>query len=229
MKKLLHFSGILLMGCVLICVSAASKAQGLHYGVMAGMSVATILEKNDLATDVNKSRRLGMQLGVAVEYEILSFLSVSSSISLFQKGDRISDQFATSKASIGYIDIPITIGYKIPLGNFSLTGLVGPYTSVAVVGSRSFTMTDPDVEPYFEWNFEENGHDAYLNTDAPMFGEEWNSYKRFDTGISVGLKLQYGNIQLNTAYSHGFVDIRPSETINAKNSVFNFSLIYFIK
>ena len=208
--------------------SATILAQGFHYGVQAGMSAATIVERNEWAGNLNKNVKLGMQLGVAIEYEVLSFLSVSSAITFFQKGDKIKDQFATSRASIGYLDIPINIGYKIPLGNFKFTGMVGPYTSVALVGSKSFTIA-PDVEPDFEWNFEEHGHDAYIDDGSSFFGEEIHSYKRFDTGISAGVKIGFKNYQISAAYSRGFVDIKTNETISAKNSVFNIALIYFIK
>ncbi len=214
---------------VAICLSCiALQAQGLHYGVYAGASMATIVERNDWAGDLNKNMKTGFQLGVAVEYEVLSFLSVGTDIGFLQKGDKIKDQFATSKASIGYLDIPLNIGYKIPLGNFRFTAMVGPYTSVALIGTKSFTVA-PDVEPDFEWNFEEHGHDAYIDDGSDFFGDGLNSYKRFDSGICAGLKMQYANYRVSVSYARGFVDIKPNETITARNSVWNIALTYFIK
>jgi len=193
-------------------------SQGLHYGVYGGLSMATILERNEWAGELNKNTKLGFQLGASVEYEVLSFLSVGTDIGFLQKGDKIKDQFATSRASIGYLDIPLIIGYKIPLGNFKITAMVGPYTSIAIVGTKSFVL-NPDLEPDFEWNFEETGHDAYIDDGTAFFGEELNSYKRFDSGISFGLKVQYSKYRLSASYSRGFVDIKPNETITARNSV----------
>lgn len=221
MKKVIVFGFIL-------ALAAPIFSQGLHYGIYGGVSMATIIERNDWAGDVSKSTKMGFQLGATVEYELLSFLSVGTDIGFLQKGDKIKDQFATSRASIGYLDIPLIIGYKIPLGNFKITAMVGPYTSIAVVGSKSFVLK-PGVEPDFEWNFEETGHDAYIDNGSPFFGEELNSYKRFDTGISFGLKVQYTKYKLSASYSHGFVDIKPDETISARNSVFNITLAYLLK
>jgi hypothetical protein len=215
--------------CLLYLISFSSSAQGFFYGVQAGFCSSSIIEKSDVSNNINKSLKFGYQLGISAEYEIMNFLSISSSVSFLQKGDKVNDEFATSKASIGYVDIPVTIGYKVPIGDFEICANVGPYTSIAVVGTRSFKLDDPNVEPPFEWNFEDNGHAAYVDNTTPVFGDEWNSYKRFDSGINLGIKLGWKRLQLSAVYSKGFIDIKPNEAIVAKNSAVSVSVVYLLK
>ena len=203
-------------------------SQGFHYGVYAGFSGSTIIERNEWAGELEKSIKYGYQLGAAIEYELFSFLSVSSDIGFFQKGDKIKDEFAVSKASLGYLDIPINIGYKLPIKDFKITIMAGPYVSVAMVGKKTLTVLS-EIEPNYEWHFDEHGHDAYIDDGTPVFGEEFHSYKRLDNGFTFGLKIGFKQYRLSANYAMGLTDIKPNETITAKNSAFNVSFAYFIK
>ncbi len=224
MYKNCFFVSVFIIGIVSL---QTSFSQGFYYGVHAGFSGSSIIETTDWGGNVEKNMKFGLQGGVIAEYEILSFLSVSSAVSFFQKGDKIKDQFATSRASIGYIDIPISVNYKMPVGNVKFGASIGPYTSIAVAGNRSF-VTPEEIEPDFEWHFQEHGHEAYFYDDTPFFGDEWNSYRRFDSGISAGLKFEYRQYEINLSYARGFVDIKTDETVTARNSVFGISLSYFL-
>jgi len=223
MKKFLCIS-------ILILVVFYSEAQGLHYGVTGGVTASTIIEKTDINSEIDKTLKYGYQVGLCAEFDLLDVIYVGTAINFVSKGDKFKDQFAVSKAKFGCFEVPVYFGYKIPIGNFYITANVGPYSSIAIVGSRSFeSEPEPEIVPPFEWNFEDTGHETYLDNTTEFFGEEWNSFKRFDSGISAGLKLGYRQYQLSATYSRGFVDIRPNETIVSNNSVLNVSFIYFIK
>ncbi|MDD2199794.1 MAG: porin family protein [Bacteroidales bacterium] len=210
-------------------LSIPTNAQSLHYGFHLGGGVSTIIEKSDFSSPVEKSYKFGFKAGLSAEFELMDFFNVGASISFFQKGQKIKDDFATSKLSLGYFDIPIYVGASVPIGDFKLTGFVGPYTSVAVVGKRTFKIEDEEAVPNFEWNFDDNSHDEYVDETQPVFSEEINSYKRFDTGISAGIMFGYNNYRLSATYSRGLRDIKPNETIKANNSSINISVIYFLR
>lgn len=216
---------ILLIFCAFI--SFILPAQGLYYGVTGGMTSSCIIEKSSVSEPVKKSMKYGFQVGVAGEFELLSTVFISSSLTFITKGDKYKDRFAVSKASFGCFELPVYIGYKVPLGNVYFSGNIGPYGSIAVVGRRTF-IQEPDVEIPFEWNFEETGHEQYVDNSTEFFGEQWNSYKRFDTGISFGLRAGYKNYNLQATYSRSFTDVRPNETIKATSSVLSVSFIYYV-
>jgi hypothetical protein len=214
---------------ILIFPNITITAQSLHYGLQAGAGVSTIVERTEWGGTLNKTLKFGFKAGATAEFEVMDFLSIGASVSFLQKGDKIKDDFATSSLSLGYIEIPFHVGAFIPIGEFTITGFVGPYTSVAVIGKRQFEMIDPEAEPDFEWNFEENGHDENAQSSESVFTGEIQSYKRFDTGISAGIMFGYYKYRISATYSRGLRDIKPDETINAKNSSFNISLIYYFK
>jgi hypothetical protein len=192
-----------------LLIAGFMNAQGLSFGPQIGISKVNLIEKNSLGT-VEHSFKMGYQIGVAAEFEIMSFLYVGASACFFQKGSKIEDSYGSSKLNIGYLDIPIVIGYKVPLGNVSVFGNVGPYTSVAMVGK--FVYESEEFDETF---------------DEPIEFGEMGWYKRFDSGVTFGGGVEFKQYRIKANYSLGFVDIMPSETVSAKNSVFNITATYF--
>ncbi len=203
----------ILLCTVLIFLSVAVFSQGLYYGPQVGFSGTTIIEKNELSPVAEKSLKIGYNLGVAAEFEIMSFLYVGTALTFFQKGDRIKDDFGTNKTRIGYVDIPLMVGYKMPIGNVSVSGTIGPYTSIAVAGRWVYHPDDGDEDHTYS---------------SPMEFGEMSYYKRFDTGLTIGAGVDYKNYQIKANYSRGFVDISRSDFATANNSVLNIALTYFL-
>jgi hypothetical protein len=214
-----------LLFCFIICAFMLN-AQGFYYGITAGSTMAKIIEKTEIGQDYKKSNKFGYQVGLAAEYEILSFLYVGASLNYITKGDKYKDNFALSKINFGSFEVPLQIGYKIPIGNVTVSAMVGPYTNVAIVGKRTFIPRE-EIVPPFEWNFEDTPHAQYLDNEDDVFGEKWSSYERFDSGICAGLRVGFKNYNVSANYSRGFVNIRHDETITANHSVFNLSFIYY--
>lgn len=200
MKKI---SFLLLFSLLAIGISA----QGLSFGPQVGFSSTTLIEKTTLG-NVEKKFNLGYQFGVAAEFEIMSFLYVGASVSFFQKGDKQGDDTYSAKTKLGYIDVPIVIGYKMPIGNISVFGNIGPYTSVAILGKSVFNS-------------------EYMNEENHVHDIDFEYYKRFDTGVTFGMGVEFKQFQVKANYALGFVDIIESEYVSAKNSVFNITGTYF--
>lgn len=195
----------LLITLVFSSIVLGLSAQGIFFGPQVGFSSTTLIEKNALGS-VDKKLNFGYQIGIAGELEIMNFLYVGASVSFFQKGDKQGDETFTAKTKLGYLDVPITLGYKMPIGNVSVFGNVGPYTSVAIVGKSVFHS------------------DGFNET----FEIDFEYYKRFDTGVTFGGGVEFKQFQVKANYSLGFVDIYESEFASAKNSVFNITGTYFI-
>ena len=190
--------------------SVSLMSQGLSIGPQIGFSSTTLLEKDTVTGRVDKNMKVGYQFGVAAEFEIMSFVYVGTAVTFFQKGDKRVTSTSTSKTRLGYIDIPITIGYKMPLGNVSVFGNIGPYTSVAIIGKSEY-------------------HSELMDETFPIeLGGEFSSYKRFDSGVIFGGGLDFKQFQVKANYAIGFVDITSSEFVSTKNSVLNITGTYYI-
>jgi hypothetical protein len=198
-----------------VAISMMLSAQGFHFGPQIGFSSTSLIEKNELTGITPEyDLKIGYQIGAAAEIEIMSFVYVGASANFFQKGTRIADDWGNSKLKLGYIDIPIYIGYKVPIGNVSVFGNVGPYTSVAIVGKYESHIDMGGFEEDFEENID--------------FGDEFSSYKRFDSGLTFGGGVEFMQWQVKANYAFGFIDISTSDFYSAKNSVFNITCAYFI-
>ena len=193
-------------------VLSSLSAQGLYFGPQIGISHTSFIEKNDWDGTVEQSFKMGYQIGAAAELEIMSFLYVGAAVTFFNKGNKVVDEFGTSKLNLGCIDIPITIGYKVPIGNLSVFGNIGPYTCVAIAGKSVYHSNVMDEE--FENEVE--------------FDPEFGYYKRFDSGLTFGGGVDFKQFQVKANYSFGFVDISTSESVSMKNSVLNITGTYFI-
>lgn len=205
MKKILFVA-------ILLTVLSTLNAQGFYYGPQIGISHTSFIEKNDWDGTVKQSFKMGYQIGAAAELEIMSFLYVGAAVTFFNKGNKVVDEFGTSKMNIGSFDIPITIGYKVPIGNISVFGNIGPYTCIAIAGKSIYhsDIMNETMEHELEFN------------------SETGYYKRFDTGLTFGGGVEFKQFQVKANYSLGFVDISTSEFVSMKNSVLNITGTYFI-
>lgn len=216
MKKLLLIPVFLLSVLIM-------NAQGLHFGPRVGMNMSKILIK-DLSSEhsyITKNvTNVGYQIGATAELEIFKFMYLGTTISLFKTGTNYKTNWSTMKENFTNIKVPIHFGYKLPLGNVSLFGNIGPYVSVAMFGKTRYVY--PEEE---EW--EEGQPDSTYEME---FGEETSYYKRLDAGISVGAGADFKQWQTRINYSFGLRDVTTEnwDDVYAVTSVLNVSLAYFL-
>jgi len=205
----------IIFGIILfIFFSGSIIAQGLFFGPQLGFSSTTILEKSAIG-DVEKKMKFGYQVGVAADLELMSFLYVSGALNFSLKGDKMGDDTFKSKTKLGYIDFPINVGYKMPIGNISVYGSIGPYTAVVITGKSHYEMYDETGNVVEEFD-----HEIEV-------GGEYGYYKRYDTGISVSFGCEYKQYQIKLNYCRGFTDITNTEFVKSHNSALNITASYF--
>lgn len=210
---------------MILTTSLIINAQGLNFGPRLGMNLATEIEKGHDSYNENKSTNLGFQIGATAELEVFSFLYIGTTLSFYQTGRKTKDDWGKNTITLNNIKIPIDIGYKLPIGNVSVFGSVGPYMSVAMFGKYVHTP-NPDNEFQEE---EGSDYDVEFNDDS-----SWLAYKRLDTGLSIAAGVDYKQFQARLNYSFGLRDITPdsdtmfSTAYKTTSSVFNISFAYFI-
>jgi hypothetical protein len=188
------------------------------------MNLASEIEKGHDSYNENKSTKLGFQLGAAAELEVFSFLYVGTTISFYQTGRKTKDDFGKATTTLNNIKIPIDIGYKLPIGNVSVFGSIGPYASITMFGKYVFSPNEDN-------EFQEEGYDYDVEFDDES---SWLAYKRIDSGLSIAAGVDYKQFQAHLNYSFGLRDITPdsdtmfSTAYKTTSSVFNLSFAYFI-
>jgi hypothetical protein len=175
-------------------VAAQSNAK---FGIKGGLNVSNLYI--DDVTDENA--RIGTQIGLYTQLFSSDVFAIQPELLFSTKGSRnqydgLIDQ--EIKYNLSYIDLPVLAVFK--LGE-SVELHVGGYASYLLNANISY---DGDIV---------NGIDEI----------DKDNLKSYDYGLSGGIALNVGAVQIGTRYTYGLVEIADSDDAkqligNAKNS-----------
>ncbi|MDR1610780.1 MAG: PorT family protein [Candidatus Symbiothrix sp.] len=205
----------------------AMFAQGVKYGVTAGLNVSSINISE--AEDIDLGYKPGFQAGVVVDWGITQNLSIIPELNFSQKGTKISQQGDEGKLNwnltLNYLTLPVNLAYKFDLGlDQKLLVFAGPYLGYGLSTSHKIKVkvdgatVNVDTDKYLK--------EVYGDKNALKFGSKDNQFKRFDFGANVGVGYQYSNILFKLQYNLGLVNIVPDKDENWKNSNFGVTVGY---
>jgi Outer membrane protein beta-barrel domain len=197
MKKLL------LLFTAVIGFQVAAQAQGIRYGLTAGLqSSHQRFSGNGLS--IATSGLFGIHLGGVAEYAISDAIVIRPQLGLSLKGGRLLDDGDVYKTNLTYIDLPVHAVYKYEAGPGKILGGIGPYFSLFAGGK-------------------DDGDKLKVGTNI----------KGFDMGLSLmaGYELTDKNLSINLFYSPGLLNLVPSK-YNTRgkytNSTIGISVAYFL-
>jgi outer membrane protein OmpA-like peptidoglycan-associated protein len=210
----------------------SSQAQ-LRVALAGGGHSSNIKETNDQpGWDEIKnhySGRGGVHFGFLADLQ-LSYKSrfyFQPGIMYYNKGRKFFNSYDTSvydyfsidaKQYINYIDVPLNILYKIPIGTktkFFFGG--GPYLSFFYNGKET-------KETYLK----SGSYQTEENDDLPV-GNNPGQYKTFDFGLNGTAGVEIGNFFISGNYSHGITDMYTAAYDGSfKNQVAGVTLGVFI-
>jgi len=224
MKKHLLFAVILL-------ISSQFSFSQLRLALAGGGHTSTINETNSLpgwnASDY--TGRTGAHFGFIADLQLglKSKFYAQPGVMFYNKGRKFYKNYDTAvynyfsidqKQFINYIDIPLNLVYKLPLGGrtkFFLGG--GPYLSFFYSGlekSETYLKTG-------KFQIDEN-------KDLPV-GNAIGKYKTLDVGVNGTIGIEFGGIFIAGTYSRGLTDMyTPSYDGSLKNQVIGATLGIFI-
>ena len=222
----------LLLAAMLLIFWQISKAQ-LRIALAGGAHSSTIVETNDLPNwseiESGYSNRTGAHFGFIADLQlgVKSKFYAQPGVMFYNKGRKFYSNYDTSvynyfsidaKQFINYIDIPLNLVYKIPLGGktkFFLGG--GPYLSFFYNGFEQ-------KETYLKTGKFETGE----TSDLPV-GDGAGQYKTFDLGINGTAGIEFGGVFIAGNFSRGFTDMYTATYEGSfKNQVYGVTLGIFI-
>jgi hypothetical protein len=204
--------------CLLLGISFAAQAQQLRFGIRGGLNIASIDDYNvmqvpedDEEADLNS--RLGAYAGVVMQYLFDDHWGIESGLYYTQLGgklDRTAAPVCKVTASPSYLQLPIQVLYRFPIGQsgFSIYPAVGIYLAYGLGGKVKM---------------EGNTEGFYIPKTYDYFGEA----KRFDAGAALGVNFEYRGFVLTAGYDMGFLTVGKNVlNDNARNSAARISLAY---
>lgn len=193
MKKIQIFllAAIMLMAG---CVVSSAQEKKMHFGVKAGMNFSTVdLTKNDY------KKNLGYQAGLALQYDVNSWLSVEPDLLFHIRG--VEDKQYGRSQGLGYIEVPINLqfGPRFYNDNIRVFAQAGPYIGYAI----SNDIKGKEI----------------VNKDGSKTREgfEWSNINRLEYGAAVGLGIKLFAFQLSAEYTWNFGSVASESGIANKS------------
>ena len=226
MKKSLLFTAFLLVSWQI------SNAQ-LRIALAGGAHSSTIVETNDLPNwselESGYSNRTGAHFGFIADLQlgVNSKFYAQPGVMFYNKGRKYYSSYDTAvynyfsvdaKQFVNYIDIPLNIVYKIPVGKTKLFIGGGPYLSFFYNGLEK-------KETYLKSGKFETDE----NTDLPV-GDAPGKYKTMDLGVNGTAGIEFGKVFIAGNFSRGLTDMYSAASYDGdfKNQVYGVTLGIFI-
>ena len=176
----------------------------VSFGVNTSITSSTLSEK------LAKSKT-GIQIGVLCNYDLNEDFTLLSGLGYVVKGVNglwsdlnYSQQLKMFDVQLSYLELPLSLGYKIPIGNnIRLIPNVGIFVTYGLHGHSEIKSINFEAEEVFRfadnsWNpFNDEKFNDWAKTTVTAF-------ERWDYGVRSGLNIEAGNIICHGAYDLGF-------------------------
>lgn len=169
-----------------------AAAQELGYGVKAGVNLASIAQDPDSGADTGI--KLGLVAGGFVSWPLGDNLSIEPEVLFSQKGQKVEALAASGKATINYLEMPISAKYAFgqPGGRrFFVFG--GPSIGLKLSAEASATFGDQDIDE--------------------DIGDE---IKTVDFGVTAGAGMMFDRFAVDGRYTFGLTNLNVDEVFEAK-------------
>ena len=208
LKKLI-FSVLLLSG------SYSCFAQEIS--IRGGLNLSQMQIKWD-GRVANEDAKLnpGFQIGPVIDFPINNLLSFETGLLYSTKGmkeigNRTVDTKSLLRLNIAYLDVPLTLKISFPFRQVTFLANGGGYFAQGLFGNilSKENMNDSDgVWQKVEW------------------GDQVNSFRRFDFGLNFGIGMKYKVIQLGICYENGIANLAGYD--RSKNKVHNRAAEFYL-
>jgi len=174
----------ILMTILSVVFIGVLPAQGLGYGVKAGLNLANLT-----GDDVEDSKiKLGAAIGGFAIIPLGDKLSVRPEVLFTQKGAKYKESEDgvdyTGKSKMNWLDIPILAVYQVA---DAISAFVGPYFDLYLGGERTFKIEGDGVS--FEGDEKIEGDDINSLGFGLIFGGAYGVAENIDVEARIALGL----------------------------------------
>lgn len=218
--------------CMLVYVTPVAFGQ-VSVGVRGGMNASNIEFGGDAADVIGKGYMkplYGWHADLMLNIPLIDRVYLQPYFRYIRKGAVIRDQpwlkpdvpgMLVSKGrrmELNYLELPLNVVYKLPLGKGHLTGGLGPYVGYGLSGRYSF-MTTKDGETVSQ-DFRDVRFSRGSGGDDNMIG-----MSRWDAGahFSVGYEF-FSSFTVSANCNIGMKDVDRSEFTRSRNQYVGLSV-----
>lgn len=153
------------------------------------------LNLSNLTDDADAKAKVGFNVGLTADLSIpMTPLYVGTGIEYTTKGCS-SDGDEDLSINLGYIQVPVHLGYKFSVPGASIKLHAGPYVAYGIGGKTSS---------------EEDGLEVRIDSFQDGL------FKKFDFGAGVGAGVGFGPLEVGLGWDFGLVDINDFNEASVK-------------
>ena len=247
---------ILLAVFSLFAIGASSYAQeanagDFNIGITVGGGLTKINTENpyeDISLDEFSYKNkfiANIQGGLVFDYAFVDNFFVEGGLTFQRKGGKVVNEMLGMKTTVTtnlyYIEVPITLNYRINIGDFGLIPQVGPYVAFGV-GGKTKTKIDGDLGDMMNGMFNmlgdamnsmtgdygdldyDSGDFDFETTGTNEEPEDLKSFgdgaaDRLDFGLRMGVGLAFSEkVKLTLGYDLGLLDIYRTANKDAEDA-----------
>jgi hypothetical protein len=210
---------------LVVSVTAISVCAQMTIIPKAGASLSNIAFEDDGGETKSK---LGLILGVGLNFQVSELLSVQPELQFVQKGFRVDESFSfdgmtekyEASISMNYIEIPVLVKTTFGSDNFKFFLNAGPSIGIGLGGKSKIDYSYSDGVSNFSGS----------STGKVKFGDEPDSNEEdlyFDNRMDLGLQLGGGfliakKVMVDIRYGLGLSNLVEDE--GSKNRVIQFTV-----
>ncbi len=169
-------------------------------GVKAGYNLSNVFAKDAKTGDkYSYNMKSGFQFGAFVDYSLGERLSIQPGAQFATQGfvDKYTDNGSfIRKFSLYYLQIPVNVQYKLPLGGIDMVFQAGPYFGYGLSGRQKVWKNDVKQELSDERKKISIGGNSSDNLQNAI-----------DYGIGAAVGIEFVNIQFLVGYNVGLHDL----------------------
>lgn len=212
----------LFLSLVLLCACGSISAQ-VTWNVKGGIGFSSFWLSE---TGMDVKSKMVWRLGVGIETPLTHDLLFMPSLEIAQKGAKMEtpddpDDDPSSSyyfhyeddARLTYLQIPLLLAYRIPLGTVNATFKAGPHIAYALSGKMKSNYVDGRT----------SGTESINLFDLDDYEEDVKS-SRLDVGITVGVGFEYHRAELGIELEQGFTNMFELKDEYDKNYIKNTAL-----
>lgn len=186
-----------------------------HFIVKAGLNFSNVTVTDDGRID--KANALtAFHIGLFADLPLAKFLSFQGGLMYSGKGAKTElgkpgdNVYVKATSTPKYIEMPINLVAKLPLGFTKIVLGAGPYGAIGIGGSNNVELQSPGNPTVYSNKEIVFDGDSFTNPSPYGFG----NLKRFDYGMNILGGLEFSRFTANINYGIGFTNIYQGASNN---------------
>lgn len=218
-KVILSILGLLSMGVSSFAQEA--NAGDFNFGIVFGGGLSSI--RTEEVSLVDRKPIANLQAGFALDYTFVDGFFAELGLTFQRKGDKAESEAlgfkSTTTMNMLYLEAPLTLNYRIPVGDMGLIPQVGGYFAYGV-GGKTKVKNEASNEALSKIA-------GLVDGESDTFDD---TMEKVDYGLRFGLGLAFNEaLKFTVGYDLGLANVTSFDRVEYKTGSLFGTLTYYFK